>query len=483
MPEGETPGLPLRFATALPLAGYGRGVIVTSVEGRPIKIDGNPRHPASLGSTDVFAEATVLSLYDPDRSKAPYSDGRIQPWSAFEAALQPRLEQARAQQGAGLALLTGRVTSPTLVAQIAALTKALPQTKWYRYEPVEDDAIRGRRDAGVRPPGNGVAALWRCAGGARARRRSARCRTGANSFCPRHRRRAASACAGAIAAPLRRRAGLDLDRRAGRPSPGAAAGTDAAMSRWRSPARLALRCHSWSDRPRPSNSPRPPPPISWRSAARLWCWPARASRREVHALCHWINNELARAGRFHRAGRSARMPAHADSLRGLVADVPWRTYRNADRDRRQSGLRRAGRTGARRYRCRDAVLRASRSYRDETAARCTWHLPLTHVLESWSDIRAFDGTASIIQPLIRPLYDTRTAHRNAGAIDRRERAFLLRHGAPPMARHPPHPAISTTGGGSHCRTASSPIPPRRRFRRRRRNCRKSPPPAKTTASP
>src|SRR5579859_6355095 len=69
-PERVMPGLPLRFATALPLAGYARGVIVSAIEGRPIKIDGNPRHPASLGATDVFAEASVLSLYDPDRSKA-----------------------------------------------------------------------------------------------------------------------------------------------------------------------------------------------------------------------------------------------------------------------------------------------------------------------------------------------------------------------------------------------------------------------------
>ena len=79
MPEGETPGLPMRFASALALGGYGRGVIVTSMEGRPIKIDGNPRHPASLGATDVFGEASLLSLYDPDRSKAPRSDGRFSP--------------------------------------------------------------------------------------------------------------------------------------------------------------------------------------------------------------------------------------------------------------------------------------------------------------------------------------------------------------------------------------------------------------------
>ena len=94
IPEREIPGVPLRFATTLSLGGYGRGVVVTSVEGRPIKINGNPRHPASLGSTDIYAEAEVLSLYDPDRSKAPYGGGRIQPWSAFQAALQSQLERS-----------------------------------------------------------------------------------------------------------------------------------------------------------------------------------------------------------------------------------------------------------------------------------------------------------------------------------------------------------------------------------------------------
>ncbi|MGH6683684.1 MAG: 4Fe-4S dicluster domain-containing protein, partial [Pseudolabrys sp.] len=69
-PERVVPGVPLRFATTLDLSGYGRGVIVTSMDGRPIKIEGNPRHPASLGATDVFAEAEVMSLYDPGRSKA-----------------------------------------------------------------------------------------------------------------------------------------------------------------------------------------------------------------------------------------------------------------------------------------------------------------------------------------------------------------------------------------------------------------------------
>ena len=89
MPERLTPGIPLQFATALSLAGYARGVIVTSVEGRPIKVEGNPHHPASLGATDVFAQATVLTLYDPDRAKAVRQGDQIVSWSAFEAHFVP----------------------------------------------------------------------------------------------------------------------------------------------------------------------------------------------------------------------------------------------------------------------------------------------------------------------------------------------------------------------------------------------------------
>src|SRR5260370_23641470 len=88
IPERLTPGIPLRFASTLALAGFGRGVIVTSVEGRPIKIDGNPRHPASLGATDVFTEAALLSLYDPDRSKAVRKGTGVYSWDGFDACVR-----------------------------------------------------------------------------------------------------------------------------------------------------------------------------------------------------------------------------------------------------------------------------------------------------------------------------------------------------------------------------------------------------------
>ncbi len=88
MPERLIPGIPLQFATTLALSGYGRGAIVTSHEGRPTKIEGNPRHPGSLGSTDVFAEAEIFDLYSPDRSQAVKQGREIRSWADFVAAWQ-----------------------------------------------------------------------------------------------------------------------------------------------------------------------------------------------------------------------------------------------------------------------------------------------------------------------------------------------------------------------------------------------------------
>ena len=145
MPEGLLPGVPQHYATALPLAGYGRGVIVTAFEGRPTKVEGNPRHPASLGGTDVFAQAEVLSLYDPDRSQAVRVSGEISDWPTFESALRTRLMQHATDKGGGLRLLTGRITSPTLLDQIEKLHAALPDLRWHVYEPTEGDEAEAAR--------------------------------------------------------------------------------------------------------------------------------------------------------------------------------------------------------------------------------------------------------------------------------------------------------------------------------------------------
>jgi molybdopterin-containing oxidoreductase family iron-sulfur binding subunit len=408
MPERLTPGIPLRFASALLLAGYGRGVVITSVEGRPIKIEGNPQHPASLGATDVFAEAAVLSLYDPDRSKAPYSGGRIQSWGAFEKALLPRLEKSTSAQGAGLALLTGRITSPTLLAQINALTKSLPQAKWYRYEPVDDDAAR---DGAVMAFGRALMALPRFRDarvlltldadplgyGPEQIRFSRDIVDARRSHQPQDSLRIYAAepawtLTGALAdhrialrPELIRDVALAVAREFGAPTPAVTLPRD-------SEAFARSIVDDISGRP---------------EASLVLAGPRQPA--EIHALCHWINSKLQAPVDFI-APVDPHPSGHAETLRNFAADAAAGRIETLFIIGANPAYDAPGELGL-----AEAIGKAPFSchlgcYRDETAARCTWHLPQSHALESWSDIRAFDGTASIIQPLIRPLYDTRTAH-------------------------------------------------------------------------
>ena len=149
-PEEAIPGKPLFFATAMPMGGFAKGLLVESHLGRPTKVEGNPQHPASLGATDVFGQASVLTLYDPDRSQAVRRAGKTSDWAAFLAALGVAREEARPRKGAGLRLLTGTVTSPTLADQIKRLLADFPDAKWHQFEPVSRDNVRAGALHGLR---------------------------------------------------------------------------------------------------------------------------------------------------------------------------------------------------------------------------------------------------------------------------------------------------------------------------------------------
>ena len=140
-PEQIVPGRPLFFATAFPMGGVGAGVLVESHEGRPTKIEGNPNHPASLGATDAFAQASILTLYDPDRSQVVKNAGRISTWSAFFTAVNDDLEAERVVGGGGLRILTETITSPALGNQLRQLLARFPDAKWHQYEPVNLDNV------------------------------------------------------------------------------------------------------------------------------------------------------------------------------------------------------------------------------------------------------------------------------------------------------------------------------------------------------
>ena len=406
MPERLTPGIPLQFATTLALGGYGRGVIVTSHEGRPTKIEGNPRHPSSLGSTDLFAEAEIFNLYSPDRSQAVRREGEIGTWDAYLAAWQKRLAIHRADQGAGLRLLTGRVTSPTLLRQIKALQTSFPHMVWHAYEPVDArrfaatqavfrhplDMLPRLQDADVvlsldarfLDAGPQQIALARAFTDRRRVRRDTKDMLRLYAAEPVAMLTGANADHAVMARPSdMERIACEIGRRLGAAVPETS--LSGALSPFADAAFSDLQAHP--------------------GRALLLTGPTLSP--DIQALAIWINAKLnAPVTYLDPVAESDAQPGLKDLAESLdagevktliVIDCNPAYDAPADLDFKTA--------------IQKAEFRAHLSQiADETSALCEWHLPLSHALESWSDLRAPDGTASIVQPLIEPLYDTRTVH-------------------------------------------------------------------------
>jgi molybdopterin-containing oxidoreductase family iron-sulfur binding subunit len=393
-------------ATTLPFAGYGRGVLAISVDGRPIKIEGNPRHPASLGATDAFAEAEIMALYDPDRSQALRHQDDVSTWNAFSATLYAQIEKEKARRGAGLRIVSGRITSPTLLRQIDDLLKQYPEARWYSYEPLSDDAAL---DGSVMAYGRRLTALPRIADASVLLTLDADLLgpgpqqiANANAFAQRRRLRSQ---------PFLRLYAVEPDWSL----TGAAADHRLALH----PAlvrNLALAIAAEMQGGSAPDLPREAARFAKicvadlkANAGRALICVGRRQPREVHALVHWLNAQL-KAPVDLIASVAGDSLGDAQSLQAFA--------RGLDEGRVETllilGANPAYDAPAD-LRLHDKIGKVAFAaqlglYDDETAALCQWHLPQAHALESWSDLRAFDGTASIVQPLIRPLYDTRSAH-------------------------------------------------------------------------
>src|SRR6202795_1363715 len=140
-PEDVIPGRPQFYATAMTLGGYASPILVESHLGRPTKIEGNDKHPASLGGTDIFAQASILGMYDPDRSQTITKRGDVNSWAQFVKEIKGPLAVQKGLGGAGIRILTQTISSPTLADQLRAFLKIYPQAKWHVYEPVNRDNV------------------------------------------------------------------------------------------------------------------------------------------------------------------------------------------------------------------------------------------------------------------------------------------------------------------------------------------------------
>ncbi|WP_442755386.1 TAT-variant-translocated molybdopterin oxidoreductase [Methylocystis sp. JAN1] len=134
-PENIVPGLPNFFSGAHVRNGYATGTVVAHHMGRPIRVDGNPLHPASLGAVDIFAQAELMEFYDPQRDWAIRKHGKPASEDELKQALALERDEIASTRGRSLRILTGFSTSPTFVGQIDALLKAYPEARWIQWEP------------------------------------------------------------------------------------------------------------------------------------------------------------------------------------------------------------------------------------------------------------------------------------------------------------------------------------------------------------
>lgn len=412
-PEQVVPGRPLYFATAITHGGYALGLLAESHEGRPTKVEGNPDHPASLGATDAITQASILTMYDPDRSTQVLNAGQPSDWNSFLAALRPALDAQRSSQGAGLRILSGPTTSPTLISQLTAFLQGFPQARWYQYEPAgRDNAAEGAR----RAFGQDVTTIYRFdqarvvlaldsdflmdpVTGVRhsrdwAQRR--RVRRGTTEMSRMYAVEPTLTNTGMLADHrLRAKAGqLEEIARTLATTLGVAGATPAAglpeeQQRWVNAAAVDLS--------------------GARGASIVIAGPGQPPA--VHAIAHAINQFLGNVG----TTVTYTAPVEADPTAGLaqLATLTQEIGAGTVQLLVMMGVNPAydapGSLGFAQALANVPFSVHLGLYADETAAASTWHINQTSYLESWGDARAFDGTVTIQQPLIAPIYGGRSA--------------------------------------------------------------------------
>ena len=416
-PDGMVPGQSVYFASTMVQDGYAKGVLIETTMGRPIKIEGNPKHPVSLGSTDIFMQASLLELYDPDRAKSVTNQGSAKTWQDFVTAINPILSGLG--QGGGLRILTGPVTSPTLNDQLSSLLAKYPQAKWVQfgpigrantlagaamafgqpYEPVYDFTkadiilsldsdfmfgdpghLRYSRDFAQRhqpiSAGGTMSRLYTV--------ESSLTLTGSNAD---HRLPVKPTQVEAFARLVASRLGIAVSTPAAGGTPG---------ETWLDPLVADLK-------------------KAGKSALVL------AGERQpavVHALAHAINQALGSIGttvnliqpvEFNLSNPDTGLQSLVQDLNSgqvnLLVVLDGNPAYTAPAD----------------LNFPDAMKKARQSvylgsYMDESAALATWFVPAAHYMEMWGDARAFDGTLSLVQPVIEPLYGGKSPYELAAAL-------------------------------------------------------------------
>ena len=425
-PEELIPGIPVSYASTYTIGGYGRGILVTSNDGHPTKIEGNPDHPASLGKTDALMQGSILNLYDPDRSKNVMNLGEISTWDAFLSAARPAMRDQKAKGGSGLRILTETITSPTLNDQIQTILKQYPQAQWHQYEPVNlDNALDGAKLAfGV--PVNTMYQfekadrivsldsdfLVELPGSVRyAQDFSAGRRVGPDK--PEMNRvyaiESTPTLVGAMAdhrLPLRA-SEIEAFASALAAALGVAGVTAGTLPAGTNPKFLKAVADDLQT-----------------AKGRSIVVPGLRQSPAVHALCHAMNAALGNVGTtvLYTDPIEAKTDNQMTSLKTLSADMQANKVEILLILGGNPSYSAPADLNFEKHLTTVPLRVHLGDYDDETSNLCQWHVPDTHYLEAWSDVRSYDGTASVVQPLIAPLYDSHSAHELLAALTEDDRA-------------------------------------------------------------
>ena len=463
-PEEIVPGKPLFFATAASLGGVATGLLVESHEGRPTKIEGNPDHPASQGGTDLFAQASILSLYDPDRSSTTTELGQVRPWSGFVGAIRGALSAQATTGGAGLRILTETVNSPALAAQIQQILAAHPQAKWVQWEPTTRDNVR----AGARAAfGEYVEPVYDFTKADVILSLDGDFLAAENAFGVKYARAFAS----------RRR----LDTAPERMSRLYVAEATPSVTGGRADHRIAMKAGQVEAFARAIAAKLGVAGVTGGAPAGTDAFVAaiaadlaahrgtslvvagEAQPAAVHALAHAMNDLLGNAGQtvsYMATPEIVPSEQHA-AMRQLVVDM--------DAGRVQAlliiGEANPVFTAPADWKFAEALQKVawrahSGLFHDETAELCQWHVPSTHYLEMWSDARSIDGTVSIVQPLIQPMYGGKSPHEVVATLGERaeQSGYDIVRGYWMTAGATPAPAAAPVDAGAPAATPAAAAP-------------------------
>ncbi len=431
-PANRDPGVPVQYTTAMDISGVGQGMMVTSYDGRPIKVDGNPSHPMNRGGSDSYGQASIMTIYDPDRSRGVVqrADNKFidSNWLTFQSFWKDQLADAKKDGGAGVAVLSQAYSSPSLHHMRDKLQKTLPHMRWFEYEPISFDNDRVGTEMACGKPLRVVPELHAAqiivsvdfdmfvgdplsvklsrdfadgrrmtdpSTGALAKKmnrfyaiESTFSITGSQAENMNHRMAMAGkdiVIAVAMLAAELKKQGLHLPFDL--PSmPTAPVGYDAKLCSAMAADLLAHRGQSVI------TVGHHQPPI-------------------VHALAVILNDALGGTGRTvkYYDAQDAGRKTHVEAITELTAAI------NSGKVKTLVIL--GGNpvfTAPADINFAAALNKVPASihladYDDETSELCDWHLPESHYLENWSDARTFDGTISIVQPMIEPIFNGKSA--------------------------------------------------------------------------